>query len=165
MTKDDIIQRIKSDFPLLPLPETVVASLGGGFEPELIQDYFQGKDWLEIARDGLRGYEGPTDGCLFFMTPNAFCYYLPAYLLMFLESYDPFGHSTMYDATFYSLTVHETEKAECLERDWRLACFERLNLQQKQDIANYLEYEDRVHGEESGNDAKKALDSFWYQFL
>ncbi len=55
MTRDDLIKRIKHDFPLLPPPSPVVDKLGGGFEPQLVQDYFQGKDWQEVARVLLRG--------------------------------------------------------------------------------------------------------------
>lgn len=164
MTKDDLIKRIKHDFPLLPLPSPVVDKLGGGFEPQLVQDYFQGKDWQEVARLLLRGYESSGGSCLVFMNVNAYCYYIPAYLLMSLQNYDLVGATTIYDYTLYDLALPIIGQKLPLDRGWHLDRFEKFTFQQKRDIADYLAYEDRVHGEVSGDAAKEAFDSYWYQF-
>lgn len=164
MTKGDLIKRIKQDFPLLPLPSPVVNKLGGGFEPQLVQDYFQGKNWQEVARVLLRGYESDAGSCLLFMNADAYCYYLPAYILMSLENYDLVGDTTKYDSLLYDLALPLIGEKVPLDRDWHLDRFEKFTFQQKRDIADYLAYEDTTHGELSGDAAKEAFESYWYQF-
>lgn len=51
--------------------------------------YFKGKHWREITLKGLREESpGPPDACRCFMSPEAFRFYLPAYMRIAVEEYE-----------------------------------------------------------------------------
>ena len=58
-------------------------------EGRVIERFFAGKDWRDmtyrVIREGLRT---PESAALTFMAPEAFRYFLPAYMLIALEEYD-----------------------------------------------------------------------------
>lgn len=57
-------------------------------EPLQIRDYFSGKNWWDLTVKGFYDdYVGDPSACLTFMTPFGIKYYLPAYLVMAVESY------------------------------------------------------------------------------
>ena len=51
--------------------------------------FFAGRRWEDVSLDVLRDeYDGDASACLCFMSPQAFWYYLPAYMLIAIDAYD-----------------------------------------------------------------------------
>ena len=60
---------------------------GSHLECMQVADFFRGKSWKDITLQCLRTYRGDGSACLSFMSPEAFRYYLPAYMLIALDNY------------------------------------------------------------------------------
>lgn len=50
-----------------------------------IEEYFAPLRWQDVSWESLRDYHGDKAACLYFMSPNAFLYFFPSYLLMTLN--------------------------------------------------------------------------------
>ena len=58
-------------------------------EGRLVERFFAGRDWRDMTFQVIwDGCESPGDAALTFMAPEAFRYFLPAYILIALEEYD-----------------------------------------------------------------------------
>ncbi|SDR49108.1 hypothetical protein SAMN05444161_4580 [Rhizobiales bacterium GAS191] len=138
-------------------------------EARQIAQYFRGKKWQDITLQGLKNdYVGDQSACLSFMTPEAFIYYLPAYLMLCINY--PFESDMIYPSTIWNLTKdffpydprffeHRREEFKCR--------FENLALEKKRTIANFLALMHSLHDGKltAGEDAQQALDRYWGQFL
>lgn len=83
MNKEELQRNIKSAFADVPYPGN--GSLGvpeGGHDSELVENILRGRNWRTLAPSELNRIT------LNFMTPEAFHYYLPAYLLIAFEEQD-----------------------------------------------------------------------------
>jgi hypothetical protein len=76
MTNNELLQSIAAAFSSAGLPLTVVDDVPGDFERHDIQDAFAGKTWDSISDDVLLHHAE----AVFFFTPEAWVYYLPAYM-------------------------------------------------------------------------------------
>lgn len=54
-------------------------------EASEIRKYFAQYTWQEVTWEKLANYCGDRTVCLYFMSPNAFLYYFPAYMVMTLS--------------------------------------------------------------------------------
>ncbi len=86
MTKDDVLKAIEEAFRAAPHPgdEHFAGQVSQcPSEYSYVADYFKGKHWKDITLDGLqKDYPGPHDACLSFMSPEAFRFYLPSYMVI-----------------------------------------------------------------------------------
>ena len=87
------IRRTFADVPRPP-PDEIGARSSAFWKYEdeegrVVERFFAGKDWRDmtyrVIREGLRT---PESAALTFMAPEAFRYFLPAYMLIALEEYD-----------------------------------------------------------------------------
>jgi hypothetical protein len=87
---------------------------GVGSEYDYVKAYFEGKRWKDVTLDSLRsGYPGPASACLNFMSPEAFRYYLPAFLIITME--DPVEADAIVDTVISSLRPPEFPDADFLD--------------------------------------------------
>lgn len=120
-------------------------------------EVLRGKHWKEISLEIIQ----PIDLSLYFVTDDAFVFYLPAFLLASLEA----DADSVYDHVMFVLTLpSDTSSYAPLFR--RIVAI--LSMAQKEAIRSYLEYRsyetteyDKIWGESSENDAQQALDSYW----
>lgn len=101
-----------------------------------VADYFKGKHWKDITLDGLRkDYPGPHDACLSFMSPEAFRFYLPSYMVIAVTE-DTSDDNTV-DSAEYALTPPKAD----LQTWWEQRIM-GLTQAQQQAIIVFLEYLD-----------------------
>ena len=129
------------------------------FERDAIRTFFKGKHWRDINLEWLnREYSQDPSACLGFMTPQAFRYYLPAYLLI---SIDNFTESDVIpEATVWKLTAPEHAGSDM---DRFMERMEGLTKKQVQAIRTFLEFwkAEHVQDHESRNDSVIALQRYW----
>jgi hypothetical protein len=72
-----------------PLPAEAIGYPGEGLhlERDAVVQFFAGKSWEEISWNELLKYKGDCSACLSFMSPEAYRYYLPSYMLVALDHY------------------------------------------------------------------------------
>jgi len=131
-------------------------------EARQVADYFSDKKWQDITVRSLRAdYIGDASACLVFMTPQAFRFYLPAYLLICIDEYNE--ADVIYDSTITRL-IKSTEPTEATKFDDR---FVTMALGQKQAIAAFLLQMHLLHDNKDRVEecARRALDSYWSSFL
>lgn len=74
--------RIRRSFLDVPAPETITAlPEEEDFESALVTQAFRGKDWSELTPELLRS----RPEAMAFLSPEAFQYFLPGYLLLALQ--------------------------------------------------------------------------------
>lgn len=56
-----------------------------------VEAFFSDYDWSAVTKDVLAEYRGDQRACLYFMTPNAFLYYYPAYMCIVLDDANDMG--------------------------------------------------------------------------
>lgn len=129
------------------------------FERDAIKTFFKGKDWRDINIEWL-SHEYPQDpsACLGFMTPQAFRYYLPAYLLVSIDNL-PESDVTP-ETTVWALTAPETPGPDM---DRFVARMDGLTKRQAQAIKSFLEFRKAEYADdpEHRNDPIIALERYW----
>jgi hypothetical protein len=91
MTASDLRALITSAWADVGYPgDAAIAydNTGRHLECNQVRDFFCRKRWEEISHPVLRTYAGDESACLSFMSPVAFRYYLPAYMLVAIDHYD-----------------------------------------------------------------------------
>jgi hypothetical protein len=162
---DDLKARIVQDFGALPSPgNNITIPSPGDRERAAIDAFFRGKKWQEIRLDDLRtGYKGDESACLTFMTPQAFRYYLPAYLLFCLENFREAWMSNLLPCTIWWLELDGNDRENATLFFDR---FDGYNKAQKRDIALFLKQMSKRHGEDFAQDhADLALTWYWSRHL
>jgi hypothetical protein len=89
-TKDEMIQEIDKAFKDTPYPgDDRIVTAYRDYEDESLSD-FVGKDWRDTGIDLLCPASCPNkhSSSLCFMTPEAFVYYLPAYMTVSVSHYE-----------------------------------------------------------------------------
>ncbi len=160
LKSEELQQRVKSAFALATYPgddQLVVVTGGAHLECEQIRAAFQGKRWQHLPLKFLR-YHASS---LSFLTPEAFRYYLPAFLLAALQSYKKA------DMVPFSLVFHLTPPAE---GDPERSRFDQvvtgLTQEQKVVIATFLQYMLEEHaGDFPLGDVQTALERYWGAYL
>lgn len=106
---------------------------------------FRAKEWRELSVDMLRRHSQS----LFFMTPEAYRFYLPAYLIAALLDYDK--ADTISDSVVFSL-IPPSDDRDAESYRQRMQGFTSA---QRQVIRSFLEFMKQHHG---GDDALGNLD-------
>jgi hypothetical protein len=101
--------------------------------------YFSGRSWRDVTWESFLSYEGDRSACLCLLSPDAYRYYLPSFMLMAIDSYVPSGPTA--DLAWWSLTPPDDPMQAQYWAD-RNAGFSKL---QKKAIAGFLEYMVHVH--------------------
>ena len=163
LSDSSLKSKIKSDFASVPYPKGAITPESEGYinlEAQQIGSFFQGKDWQSITLSALNEeYIGDPAACLNFMTPTAFRYYLPSYLLICLEH--NIRSNNILPSTIWRLTLNPDnaeDKAQFMGR------FSPYNEARKQDIASFLVLM-REYFDADDNDPQIALDRYWSIFL
>jgi len=179
MDKETLIAQIKIVFADLPMPKTLTDDSPRP-DGEAIEKFFPGLKWQDVKfSDMLRDYEYDPASCLNRMTPEAYNYYLPAFITMRLE--DPVELDATGDFMIIGLILPSTRNEKwAISDDTFFSRIGSYTPEQKSLIAQFLDYEaaetrgDLEHlfkktnnpdAFKLPNDAQKALDSYWGQFL
>ncbi len=142
-------------------------------EHDYVADFFAGKHWRDLDKAAIiQGYEGPPDACLTFMAPEAYRYFLPAFMKMAVLEYEP--GDTMCQAALSSLVppsfdpkLYELAKLPgmtdatnpCSEanvkgrRIWWEARVAGFTPEQRGAIVVFLEHLNRTHGRDYAYDS------------
>lgn len=142
--KEQLLRAIDRAFPALPIPRTLAGRQScGGDEYAYVDEFFRGRLWTAIALDDLRdAYPGPPDACLSFMSAEAFQYYLPTYLSIFLRHWDE--ADTIADAAI--LVLIPTSDAGL--KAWQAERFDKFSRAQRQVILEFLRFVDSKYRDE-----------------
>lgn len=177
LTPENLIQDLIQAFPLYPIPQNP-AVVSHGSEPLAVEAYFTNKKWTDVTLADIKAnYSEPMDTCLFYMTDEAYVYFLPAFIIM--EITDPVGTDAAGDHMIGSLVLPSWRKIRYLEDDDQfIAKFKLYNEKQKSLIATFLKYKSHTkaaaleafralypNNGDLDNTAQVALDSYWGQFL
>ena len=141
-----------------PSPLRLVS--GESLEAQQIRDFFAAKTWQQITLSSLQNhYIGDGSACLWFMTPEAVAYYLPAYLVISCFEY--------YEADAISGEfVFKLAQVACGEVNNISVGLERMTPAQNTAIAHALLYiETEFESKHSVNNAKTAIDLRWQKYL
>jgi hypothetical protein len=120
---------LSSDAPIVP-------KLGyRNFEAESISEFLRGRDWRGLTLERLRSeYAGDEAALLSFVTPEAFRFYLPAFLLICLREYD--RADILIDNTFLHLCTTDIGSSEPTQKsELRLKLLDKAQLTAARDAA------------------------------
>jgi hypothetical protein len=120
---------------------------GEHLECKQVADYFRGTRWQDVDLAFLRKYGERADAsaCLTFMSPEAFRYYLPAFLLVVAESFDE--ADLLVQTVVSSITPRRDQSNRALVEFVRKR-LEGFTSEQREAIRLFLEYMKREHAQE-----------------
>ena len=135
-SEEALLHELDRVFPVEPKPATLAGRQScGGDEYGYVEEFFQDRAWNEITLADLRDrYPGPRDACLYFMSAEAFRYFLPSYLTFFLRRWDE--ADSIADTAVYALLPTSDEKL----RDWQATRFGQFSLAQRKAILSFLKF-------------------------
>jgi Family of unknown function (DUF6714) len=155
-----LVNQIQAAFETEPYPgdDRLVNSRGGyHLEANQIAAAFQGKHWRQLD---LR-FLFPQRQSLYFFTPEAFRFFLPAYLLASLG-----GKRVATDVRETVLFSLMPPKKGSKEWDWFAARIEPLSSEQKMAITEFLKYLQRHFGHRLRfGEIDALLDCYWSRFV
>lgn len=126
-----IVQETQIAFADIQYPgDDRLVESSGYWELEKLAEQFRGKNWKEVPVTTINRYRF----CLSFFTPEAFCYYLPAFILavrLFPDEVD-----TLPDNVYYRLTPPEQDGTQ-MDKLIRIANI--LNLPQKEVVKQFIQ--------------------------
>lgn len=152
-----MVADISKAFPELPLPRVIAGRPGcGADEYSYVEEFFRDKMWTEITLEDLKSeYPGPPDACLSFMSPEAFRYFLPAYMRFFLERWDE--ADAIADAAVFVLIPTSDPKLV----QWQLDRFRGFDHRQRRAIADFLAYAGETYGSDYDTFGLPEAKAFW----
>ncbi len=148
---DTLIKQLYEAFPLRPLP-TQVAGKRTIYDDEYsyVEEFFHGREWDTFSlRTLLNEYRGPHEACLSFMSSEAFNYYLPGFMKISIEEFDP--EEILMEIVLYELTPSTNHDVQ----NYQLERFSTFNQKQIKKIVLFFDYMQEKYGEEfklSGHD-------------
>jgi len=170
VNKIELIVAIRKAFQSVPYPgdDGIVSSS----LDEDVAASFRGRSWEALPLRAIFWERGD----IFVLTPEAFAYYLPAFMLACLDHYDEMD--TLPDSLSHLLTVPEerpesaTSRASASEspitpKEWRkyhLGYALALNEEQSAVVKRFLEYLRDLDPRNIGEDCEAALESWWNRF-
>ena len=125
---------------------------GGHLECAQVAEFFRGKRWKDVTLAALRSYRGDASACLAFMSPEAFRYYLPAYMLIALDDYAE--ADVIADSALNMLTPGE------LRESWNERA-KGFSQRQREAILSFLNYLDTHHGADYPVHGPKDALRYW----
>jgi hypothetical protein len=147
-------------------------ALGGGCpgdESERVSRFFRGKDWREISPGAITEAEGlDRHAFVFFLSSEAFTYYLPALLRFALDPDDPLdmAETISWKLTPPDLTVAKDDPASARReaREGFVRWADSLSAAETRAVVQVLEHlAERLEEIYDSNPARLALDAFWAQ--
>lgn len=162
LKRDELLELISSAFSKEQYPENSPITQNDtteGTEEYEIAQAFHGKSWKEIESVTVRYHST----ALFFFMPQAYRYFLPAYMTLCITDYSEVDHAIT--ALIGSLRLPETSKAEGRPYKRFLAIVSGFTDKQKNVIAHFLEYISETYGEHfPAHPPSITLDLYWKQF-
>lgn len=148
---EDATAKIRETFQDATYPGDDNIVTDGGHDPECreIEDGFKGKAWASISPRTVLQYKD----ALPLLTPAAFRYYLPAYLIACLEA--PEEIDVAWDNVIFNLTPPKQQ--ERLQREFR-ARTEEFTVHQVEALVAFLEFVNEREQAESGQPGMAALE-------
>ena len=131
MTTQEIEKTIIQAFDKTPMPK---GKLTDTYDDEGAQEYFSNTKWNEHSAKNLRIHEA----AMCFFTPEAFRYYLPAYMLA--ELHDPEEADILGEYVVYQFSMPD--------KNWDGILKERLSLfssEEKNAILEFIKYMQNVY--------------------
>jgi hypothetical protein len=134
-------------------------SVGDSLEAAKVLAFFKNKKWPEITLESLvNEYQGDISACLEFLPPEAGLYYLPAYLIICVDS--PVAADVLPDTLIRQLNQEPKNSKNFV------SLISTLNLQQKNSIAKVLEFLATVDwSEQTASAAHRVLMDKWINYL
>lgn len=154
-TIDKLVGRIEKAFASVEHPgERRLVDPDDKYARSEIEGFFPNVHWRDVTPEA---FENNCDALAFF-TPEAWQYYLPAFLCWTLKSFRTSDSCTV-DFTIYNLAL---EKKKSL-RQRSLSNFSRLTEDQTKAVVAFLEFmRDYTDGLADELVASEALDQYWY---
>jgi len=158
--KEQVISQIRLAFADVTRPEADNIVIGHDPESVEVRIAFEGKDWHDI---GVGVLVPQRMDSLCFMTPEAYHYYLPAYMITGIEVY--YDSDLALDSAVDSLTKPEPQDGSYYRKE-SLDTFRRriglLSNEQKKAVRVFLEYLDSEHGDDYPIwGPRTALERYW----
>lgn len=131
-------------------------------ETDAIVEFFHGKQWQDITLEELQeGYKGDASACLAFMTPEAYRFYVPAYMLIALSNYNEADVTA--DTAINSFIPPDESSADMYQ--WWEQRVGGFPPEQRETIIAFLEYMQGAHAEDypvhSPAEALTKLKKYW----
>ncbi|UVK80974.1 hypothetical protein LOY46_15430 [Pseudomonas sichuanensis] len=121
-------------------------------EPLQIREYFSGKSWWTLTLKGFHDdYTGDPSACLTFMTPVGMKYYLPAYLVMAVESY--------YEGDVLTLELSSRMRSYIFEDS--MYELSSLSYSKKKAVAKAMSFIWQEYADEEAREALDIMGRFW----
>jgi len=144
--------KILAGFDATPYPgDDALVTNQSGCDPESEEVFsdFRGKSWKEVPIEILRKHKE----ALPLLTPRAFRYYLPAYMIGCVDSF--YDVDVVLDSVLFNLTPPEPR------RGWEWNFFreraEQFNEQERDAITSFLELMDRYQRADWANEENESL--------
>ena len=155
-----LIERIKTAFATAPYPgDDNIALDPSGEDPESeqIAAHFKKVRWEGVNFVFLQSYKGDESAALNFMSPDAFRYYLPAFILVSLERFR--DSDLVPDAVISALTL--PDRGDPLYK-YKYDRIKGFSPDQARAIRAFLEYMIKSHKNDFVSDEPRfALKSYW----
>ena len=131
---------------------------GRHLECNAVAKFFCGKHWRRITLDSLsHAYPGDGSACLSFMSPAAYQFYLPAYMLIAIDSYNEADVTA--DAAMFSLTPWREPESDMYA--WWKTKVTGFTFAQREAIVAFLKYLLVAHSEEWVSHSPKEALVYW----
>jgi|GEM_PF-2557962 hypothetical protein len=131
-----------------------------GYEGDTVARFFRGRDWRTLTLEALLADEElDRNAFMFFMTPEGFTYFLPAFLTLALDVDGPFD---LGEPLAFKLTA-PAEDAPDAWRDDHSRVVSSLSAPQQRAVMHVLEYLAGAYEQRRyiRNQAQMALESYW----
>ena len=147
----EIIDEITAAFGKLKCPPDDLIVCGDDIESAETRDAFKGVHWKKVDSKFLFYKHSES---LYFFTPMAFRFYLPAYMIVMLREFDK--ADIICDIVISSLTLCENNAFS------NKGVFEIFSQEQKQAVRLFLEYISKTYADNYlNNEPAKALELYW----
>jgi hypothetical protein len=152
---ENLIQAIREAFSMAAYPGDdllVYDTSGAHLECIQVAEAFRGRHWPDVSVDQLLN----QPDSLFFFTPEAYRYYLPAFMIAAVQSYVDM------DIVVINLVHTLIPPAEGQDRNRFEARMQGLNARQRSAVRQFLEFLISAHGQDfPRNDLQLALETYW----
>jgi hypothetical protein len=152
-----LARKIERTFATVPYPgdsDLVYDNSGDHLECSEVAEAFRGRNWKDLDLDFLR-YHAQS---IFFLSPAAYRFYLPAYLLVSLRSFAE--ADTIPGTIIGSLTAPKGQNPE--DMDFFLRTVRMFEPEQREAITAFLEFMANTHQDSFPFDEPRiALERYW----
>lgn len=163
ITEDELSRELCVAFADTPRPSAgrLVVPFPGDLERAEISDLYSRHTWQQVPTDLLL-HESVA---LHFFTVEAFLYFLPAFLMSMLRSYDP--EADMNDTVIWSLTYRPADASFREEQEGRFGAFSPGH---GTAVLHFLEWLEERHGGDFTNpgtgmsDVEQAITGWWARY-